>query len=50
MKLGALLKWGVLIKENVFRKGGRGSFCSETFLQRLQKFNKFAKLTITDVS
>ncbi len=40
---------GSFNKGEQFRKGGQGSFCSETFLQRLKKFNKIAKLTITDV-
>jgi hypothetical protein len=31
MKLGALIKWGDLIKDNVLEKGGQRSFCSKTF-------------------
>ena len=38
---------GSFDKGECFRKGGQASFCSETFLQQLQKFNKFAKLSLT---
>jgi len=50
MKLGAWLKWGILIKKNrlnfgeAFRKGGQGSFCSEMFYKWLRKFNTNAKI------
>jgi hypothetical protein len=43
MKLRALLKWGFLIKENVFRNGGQGSFAVRRFYNGYENLMKSPK-------
>jgi hypothetical protein len=42
MKLGALIKWGILIKGVGFAKAAE-EVCSETFLQRIREAESFHK-------
>jgi hypothetical protein len=41
---------GSFNKGEHFIKGGRGSFCSETFLQWLQSFNEIAKVFLESIN
>ncbi len=42
MKLGALIRWGILIKGVGFAKAAE-EVCSETFLQRIREAESFYK-------
>ncbi len=41
---------GSFNKGEHFRKGGQGSFCSETLLQWLQSFNEIAKVFLESLN
>ncbi len=43
MKLGALLKWGILIKGKDFQKGDQGSFVVRPFCNRKGKREKLLR-------
>jgi hypothetical protein len=50
MKFRALLKWGVLNKGEHSGKGGRGSFCSETFYNGYKNFIQSPNLQMFKMS